>query len=398
MKKENIEFLENLKKKLLTQDNMATRDIMFAIQDEKEISGFDPDYCMDKILEVYSGEDCYKFSTVSDIIETLVFSNETESKLEKLDDNDLEGTKYILDEAGCSTYLTGVKTKETFELDNDEDVFLTKKAAKEYLQENCSHYEDVSIYGISAYNNPEMRKLREIIMNTDWRNSNNDLKEEKFKILFDAIVYSGYNLNHEDKKIIHFFLKDSILKMDFENIIRFSEDCSHEDLPYALSECNAIINYFEPLNNDKETKDFLIKFLNNHKNILNDYQYSVDDIFDLKKDNADIIRVIDYLSQFAKTAHEFLILYINEHNICENKTQNKHNLRSITLRDDEGQGDICVETNAPKEIIQEALMYRDELRERNQMGTTDYEVIQEYINQKGYEFKEADEDEEVYIW
>lgn len=78
-------------------------------------------------------------------------------------------------------------------------------------------------------------------------------------------------------------------------------------------------------------------------------------------------------------------------------SKSKCELRSIILRDYEDQGDIYVQTNAPKKTIQEALMYRDELRERNQMETTDYEVIQEYINKKGYVFKD-DETVEVYIW
>ena len=224
------------------------------------------------------------------------------------------------------------------------------------------------------------------------------LKKEKFKMLFDAIEYQYYKLDDTDKKIIKFFLDSSILKMDFESIILFSENCSQEDLSYALSECDAITNYFEHLEKDKKTRDFIIKFLISHKNVLNDYRYSVDDIFDPKNDNPDIITVVDYLSRCDKNTHEFLISYINEHDICENETQNKCKLRNITLRDDEGQGDLYVETNAPKEIIQEALMYRDELRERNQLETTDYEAIQEYINQKGYEFKESDKNEEVYIW
>lgn len=73
-------------------------------------------------------------------------------------------------------------------------------------------------------------------------------------------------------------------------------------------------------------------------------------------------------------------------------------IRTIIFRDDEGQGDIYIQTTAPKEVIEEALMYRDELREKNQIDTYEFDIIQEYINKKGYIFKEDKEDKEIYIW
>ena len=84
MKKENIEFLGNLKKELLTQNNMATRDVMYAIQDEKEIFGIDPNRCFKYALEYNNGGLIYRFSTISEIFKILAFSNDTKSKLKEL--------------------------------------------------------------------------------------------------------------------------------------------------------------------------------------------------------------------------------------------------------------------------------------------------------------------------
>ena len=223
------------------------------------------------------------------------------------------------------------------------------------------------------------------------------LKEEKFKMLFDAIEYQGYRLDTRfdniDKRIIKFFLDDSILNMDFENMVLLGGDCDEEDLLYAI--CDVIFDYFDALKNDGKTKNFILDFLGNHNTLTNDYQNKTDKDFNLDNNIIDIVDFIKFLSYHNEAMYEFLSLYLSKY---ENYNEDKSELRTVILRDDEGQGDLYVETNASKEIIQEALMYRDELRERNQIDTYDFDIIQEYINKKGYIFKDVDKDKEVYIW
>ena len=73
--------------------------------------------------------------------------------------------------------------------------------------------------------------------------------------------------------------------------------------------------------------------------------------------------------------------------------------RIINLYDDDQ--DLLVLTNAPKEIIREALKYKNQMLE-NDVPTfrSDFEEMQEYIWDKGYEFDQIGyvSDIEGYNW
>jgi len=73
------------------------------------------------------------------------------------------------------------------------------------------------------------------------------------------------------------------------------------------------------------------------------------------------------------------------------------NDRIIVLRDWHD-GDIYVETNAPEEEIRNAIYYKDNVRENgNEENYTDFEIMQQYLEEKGYYLNDSVE-LEIYGW
>jgi hypothetical protein len=70
--------------------------------------------------------------------------------------------------------------------------------------------------------------------------------------------------------------------------------------------------------------------------------------------------------------------------------------RIIVLKDCEAR--TYVETNAPRELIEDAIAYKDELLEQDVPIESDFDAIREYLNERGYTFEECEEDCEEYWW
>ena len=159
MNKEQINFLENLKEEILTQDNLATRDVMFAVLETKERYDIDDD-CCDYQAMVGDGDTVYR--DIDDVIDNFP---DFEEELKGLD---LEDACYYLAEQGYDVRMCGVKEVEEFNFMNGQSVFFTSKACKEFIKNNKHNLSSPVCYGISSWNNPEMNALREIIISTDW--------------------------------------------------------------------------------------------------------------------------------------------------------------------------------------------------------------------------------------
>lgn len=220
MTKEQIEFLKGLQHELLTQDNLATRDVMYAIQEDDIFTGVEYGYSDDYRL-VVDGDMIY--STVSEVIKDGLTSDETEAELKELEDDDLEGAQRILREADYDARIVGVYEDEAFKLKNGEAVFFTKKSAENYLKRQSHHHKNGRIYGISAFNNPEICELREIIMNTDWdlmskkiEQSKSDEAKTRTIMFYDDEDYDVFAETNAPKEVIKEALKhrDEIRKQD----------------------------------------------------------------------------------------------------------------------------------------------------------------------------------------
>lgn len=71
--------------------------------------------------------------------------------------------------------------------------------------------------------------------------------------------------------------------------------------------------------------------------------------------------------------------------------------RIIVLKDYDKR--VYVETDAPSEEIEESLDYKEEVRfNMEQNDLSDFEIIQNHLQEKGYVFEEVEEDCEEYWW
>lgn len=126
---EDSEFLANIKHELLTQDNLCTSDVFFLVQEKKRDYGYDPKYS-DEGVWVDVGNDGIEVSEDDE------------------DFNDLE--------------LTYVCYQDRWEYVQG---FFTSKAAHQYIDTNSHrHRGELRVYGESLYRNPEMTKIRKILM------------------------------------------------------------------------------------------------------------------------------------------------------------------------------------------------------------------------------------------
>ena len=58
-----------------------------------------------------------------------------------------------------------------------------------------------------------------------------------------------------------------------------------------------------------------------------------------------------------------------------------------------------VRTDAPSEIIEEAIDYLNEVREEEDLeDLSDFEIVQKYVEDRHYTFEETEEDCEEYWW
>lgn len=58
-----------------------------------------------------------------------------------------------------------------------------------------------------------------------------------------------------------------------------------------------------------------------------------------------------------------------------------------------------VRTDAPSEIIEEAIDFLNEVREEKDLeDLSDFEIVQKYVEDRQYTFEETEEDCEEYCW
>lgn len=72
------------------------------------------------------------------------------------------------------------------------------------------------------------------------------------------------------------------------------------------------------------------------------------------------------------------------------------NNRIVVFRD---YGDRAyIETDAPSEEIEDAIAYKDELLDSDVEIDSEFDVVQKYLQERGYYFEEVVEDVEEYWW
>ena len=177
-KKDDIEFLCSLKKELETQSNDGTANpLVWGIMESDRIYGFDSEYASD--WEVCDGENASTVGEPNNIDAVLKeLRKDYELTLEEADESDIEDIVYeankeLARRSGhkpSSGYapLTLVFYQETEHLAKGP-VFLTKKAAKEYIERYGYNHKNPHTYAMCAYRCPEYDRVLKILKETDWK-------------------------------------------------------------------------------------------------------------------------------------------------------------------------------------------------------------------------------------
>ncbi len=291
MNKEQINFLKNLKEEILTQDNLATRDVMFAVLETKEHYNIDSD-CCDYQVMVGDGDTVYR--DIDDVIDNFPDFEE------ELKDLDLEGACDYLFNEGYDVRICGVKEVEEFNFMNGQSVFFTSKACKEFIKNNKHNLSSPVCYGISSWNNPEMNALREVIISTDWdklQDSDYSLRKNNVKMLIDAIEYQGEKMSNVQKQILEKLTFDNATNYNFELIVNMSKDFVEYDFYTALFESEIITDYFDKVEQQAMLNwikgNNLLKEYEEYDGVLTPFEFISEDKDNLEKFLKDYFEIVE---------------------------------------------------------------------------------------------------------
>ena len=179
MKKEDLYFLENLKEKMTTKNNMCQADPCFwvVVQTTKYYGiekghedGFKIIYNCKNIGN--SLKDLYKVFKEYDKNfkiklckqNRIGFSDNLNNKIGTFVNVD-EMVNYLRNECGCDIYISRYKNKTEIV---QNTMFLTLEECKKHIEQNYYHYNEPRPYAMTAWRSPEVQRLYEIIRNTDW--------------------------------------------------------------------------------------------------------------------------------------------------------------------------------------------------------------------------------------
>lgn len=184
MKKEDIEFLKSLQKEMLTQDNfgqasprywtvMQTKRI-YGIEDGYDTDGADVYYNHEVIagnfkelcdyLEEHEDEITVDYEN-NDIEEFVVIDKGTESEKRIEDTNEL--VEYMQEELSGYESVHFVGYREECQL-AENTMFLTLKECEKHIEANHYHYTNPRPYAMTAWRSPQVKRLFEILENTEW--------------------------------------------------------------------------------------------------------------------------------------------------------------------------------------------------------------------------------------
>lgn len=174
MKKEDIEFLRELQHELNTQetDGQAAPRFWGIIETIKrpspegygEPTFYNPDDFLNYTLEEF-------VQTIEE--DFLTNNNDLKSLWEEIDKSDVDDVQdFANDVLGLDVDIVYMDDVEL--ISQQTGCFLTKRAAKQYLENNYYHHDNGRTYAMTAWRNPEFERLLNILqtMNID------DIKED----------------------------------------------------------------------------------------------------------------------------------------------------------------------------------------------------------------------------
>lgn len=139
-----MDELKAIGSEMVQQNNRATENVMFVIE-------------VDKKVWVTAGEDYDERERVEDTNEFMLCESCAKDFEESGGERPLESCEQCDEE--CFNHY---RIERTFDL--RAGVFLTAKACNEHIQANAYHYDNPKSFGISAWRNPEMQAVMQMLI------------------------------------------------------------------------------------------------------------------------------------------------------------------------------------------------------------------------------------------
>jgi len=181
MKSEDKEFLKQLQHEMLTQDNVGQANPRFwvVVQDVK-IYGIDDDFDITGHTIIYDNEEIG--DTLEEVYDFLLdyINDESLEYTIKLNNGSIliNGFEPLTTMGDAFDFMESELHLENINLVNyriekeiaQDTMFLTLKECKEHIKSNSYHYKNPHPYAMTAWRSPQVARLYEILMNTDWKN------------------------------------------------------------------------------------------------------------------------------------------------------------------------------------------------------------------------------------
>lgn len=164
---EDVQFLEELAKKLKSQPNYATaKPLIFTIKEEIPVVGLEEGYGDEPCLV---DEEGMLYTLTEEVVEYLLenLAEEEGQTLQSIanayglevDETNFESLFELIQKSGQEWKLTYWKPQKRF-----TGEFLTEEAALKHLQANRHHYHSTAcVYCKHAWRNPELEQLLSIV-------------------------------------------------------------------------------------------------------------------------------------------------------------------------------------------------------------------------------------------
>lgn len=174
MKKEDIEFLNQLKKDLIEQDkdlnlyDGQAKPRFWGVLEDKFIYRTDGEYGGDPCIVYQESE--YSQEEIEDLKESVLEDYPEDVKCEDI--KDIHDIEDLFQELNSNTSIGNLfslvyKCNEPT-VSQHTGAFLTKKDCKEYINNFGYNHNNPRTYAMTAFRNFRLAKLLEIIERTDW--------------------------------------------------------------------------------------------------------------------------------------------------------------------------------------------------------------------------------------
>lgn len=175
MNKEDVEFLQELQNELNTQSGCGQADPYYwGIMERKTVPAFED--CGDEIRWVIV-DVCDGDFTTEEFIEYIkenYYDEFTDEQKEEWDEYTEDGNpspwgiKYFLEHNGIIDNVSYYEVEEKDVLSQETGCFLTRRAAREYINRFGYNHSQPRTYAMTAYRNFELERLLKILKTADF--------------------------------------------------------------------------------------------------------------------------------------------------------------------------------------------------------------------------------------